>query len=324
MAAADTVETVAGQIGSDQLGTTLAHEHLRTSSEPVRTQFPHLYDIQAEEAAAIKQIEGAMSHGVKTIVDPACMDLGRDVGLAQRVAAATGAQIVMCTGVYGVHYTFLPQHFANREPQALADAFVHDITEGIQETDVKAAFLKCAVDEPGITEHVEKILRAVAIASKQTGTPIMAHSHPGTRRGLEIMDLFDSEGIDPKLVHVAHTGDTDDLDYIEELLARGPSIGMDRYGLDIILPTAQRNATVIELCKRGHADRMMLSHDACATIDWFPPELIAQMAPDWHMSFIFESVLGALHDGGVSEEQTAMMLGANVAAWLAPAAGGEG
>ncbi len=323
MAHGDTVETVTGPIDADELGTTLIHEHLRTSSESIRTQFPHLYDLEAEETAAIKQVEGAMSHGVKTIVDPACMDLGRDVGLAQRVAAATGAQIVICTGAYGVHYTFLPQHFANQEPQALADAFVHDITEGIQGTDIKAAFLKCAVDEPGITEHVEKILRAIAIASKQTGTPIMAHSHPGTRRGLEIMDLFDSEGIDPKLVHVAHTGDTEDLDYIEELLARGPSIGMDRYGLDIILPTAQRNATVIELCKRGYADRMMLSHDACATIDWFPPELILQMAPDWNMSFIFESVLGALRERGVSEEQTAMMLGSNVAAWLAPG-GGEG
>ncbi len=244
------------------------------------------------------------------------MDLGRDVNLALAVTEATGIQLVLCTGVYGSHYTFLPQHFANAEPSALADALVHDITVGIQGSEVKAAFLKCAVDEPGITEHVEKILRATAEASRRTGAPIMAHSHPATRRGLEIMDLFDAEGIDPAKVQIAHTGDSTDLDYIEQLLGRGPYIGMDRYGLDIICPTAERNAVVVELCKRGYAERMMLSHDACATIDWFPAELIGAMVPDWHFGFIFESVLPTLVDAGVGEAEIEAMLGGAVAAWL--------
>ena len=74
---------------------------------------------------------------------------------------------------------------------------------------------------------------------------------------------------------IAHTGDTDDLDHIEELLALGPYIGMDRYGTAIFLPDEQRNTTVAELCRRGYASRMVLSQDACATIDWFPEELIA-------------------------------------------------
>ena len=311
-----TIETLSGPVEASELGRTLGHEHLRTTFENVREQWPHLYDVEAEEARAIEQVERAMSHGVETIVDPACMDLGRDVRFSQRVAEKTGIRLIACTGIYGSHYTFLPQYFANREPEALVEAFVHDLTEGIQGTEVKAAFLKCAVDEPGITEHVEKILRACAAASRETGAPIMAHSHPGTRRGLEIMDVFDDEGIDPARVQIAHTGDTDDLDYIEELLNRGPYIGMDRYGLDIILPTAQRNATVVELTNRGYGERMVLSHDACATIDWFPLELIGQMAPDWHMGFIFETVLPALHEAGLGEEQTGAMLGSNVSAWL--------
>ncbi len=310
------VETVGGPIDAASLGRTLGHEHLRSTSEAVRTQFPHLYDEAEEERYAVEQIERAMAHGVKTIVDPACMDLGRDARFAQRVVERTGIQLVMCTGIYGAHYTFIPQHFANFDPEELVAAFVHDIEVGIQGTDVKAAFLKCAVDEPGITEHVERVLRACAEASKRTGRPIMAHSHPGTRRGLEIMDIFESEGVDPSMVQVAHTGDTDDLDYIEELLQRGPYIGMDRYGLDIILPTEQRNATVAALVERGHAERMTLSQDACATIDWFPREMVAEMAPNWHFTYIFETILGQLHELGVSEEQTEAMLGSNVHAWL--------
>ena len=311
------VETTEGRIEADRLGVTLPHEHLQTTSESVRKQFPHLYDLEAIEAKAIEWVEDARSRGVETIVEPTPMDLSRDIPMVLRVAEATGMRFVVCTGVYGSRYTFLPQHFSNQEPDALADAFVHDIEEGIQGTEVKAAFLKCAVDEPGITEDVDKILRGCARASNRTGRPIMAHSHPETRRGLDIMDVFDDEGVDPKLVQVAHTGDTDDLDYITELLERGPFIGMDRYGLDIILPTEQRNATVVELCKRGHAERMMLSQDACSTIDWFPDEMIAEMAPEWNFTYLWRAILPALHEAGVSEDETSMMLGSNVHRWLA-------
>jgi phosphotriesterase-related protein len=309
------IETVAGPVDDGELGTILAHEHLVTISESVRSQFPHLYDEAEEARRAVEQVRRAMDHGVRTIFDPACMDIGRDVQLARRVVDETGIQLVLCTGIYGSRYTFLPPAFANREPDYLIAALRHDVEDGIQGTDVKAAFLKCAVDEPGITDDVEKVLRAVAQTSHATGVPIMAHSHPATRRGLEIMDVFEQEDVDPRKVQIAHTGDTDDLDYIEELLARGPWIGMDRYGLDIILPTDRRNATVVELCRRGYADRMMLSQDACATIDWYPPELIAQMAPNWHFTFLWEGVLPALREAGVTDEQIATMLESNPRAW---------
>jgi phosphotriesterase-related protein len=311
-----TIETVGGPVEDSQLGLTLTHEHLSTTSENVRAQWPHLYDDAREYDLAVEQVRAAMDRGVQTIVDPSCMDLNRNVRLAQRVVQETGVQLVMCTGIYGAKYTFMPPYFENREPTALVDAFVHDIEEGIQGTGVKAAFLKCAVDEPGITEHVERILRAIAQTSLRTGRPIMAHSHPATRRGLEVMDVFDDEGVDPRKVQIAHTGDTDDLDYIEELLGRGCWIGMDRYGLDIILPTEKRNATVVELAKRGYADRMMLSQDACATIDWFPEEMVKQMAPNWHFTFLWEGVLPELSDAGVSDDQIDTMMRENPRGWL--------
>ncbi len=310
------IETVSGPVEDGDLGLILAHEHLRTTSENVHAQFPHLYDEDFAYGRAVEEVENALEKGVRTIIDPACMDIGRDVHLARRVVEATGVQLVMGTGIYGMRYTFLPPFFQNREPEAMVEAFVHDVEVGMQGTDVKAAFLKCAVDEPGITEEVEKILRAIAEASRRTGKPIMAHSHPGTRRGLEIMDVFDDEGIDPGKIQIAHTGDTDDLDYIEALLARGPYIGMDRFGLDIILPNDQRVATVVELSQRGHTGRMTLSQDSCATIDWFPEEMRAQMAPNWHFTYLWEGVLPALSDGGVSDGDIETMMRHNPRSWL--------
>lgn len=310
------IQTVTGAVSAEELGVTLGHEHIRTSAEGIREQWPHLYDEAAEEKRAIDQLEAAKAHGLQSIVEPTCMDLGRDIELMRRVSEATGINVIPCTGVYGAHYQVIPQHFSNQEPDYIAEAFVHDIEEGIQGTEIKAAFLKCAVDEPGVTEQIEKVLRAAALAHKQTGRPIMAHSHPQSRSGLAIMDIFDDEGVEPAKVQIAHTGDTDDLEYITELLGRGPYIGMDRYGLDIFLPTSQRNATVVELCERGYTERMILSHDACGSIDWFPDEMIAEMAPNWNFSYIFEEILPALHEAGVSEGQTSAMLGPTSATWL--------
>jgi phosphotriesterase-related protein len=244
---------------------------------------------------------------------------GRDVRFSRRVCEETGLQTVVCTGIYT--YDHLPFFFTNREPDAIADCFVHDIERGIQDTDVKAAFIKCACDEPGMTENVEKVHRAAARASLRTGAPIMAHSRPANRTGLEQMKVFEEEGVDPRKVQIAHTGDTDDLDYIEELLSRGPWIGMDRYGIDMYLPIDNRNATVTALLERGYADRMMLSQDYCSTIDWFPPEVEEQLrptaAPKWSMTLLFEEIIPTLKEAGMTDDQLETMMVENPRRWLA-------
>jgi phosphotriesterase-related protein len=310
------IQTTSGPVDITEIGKTLVHEHLITAHEGLRFQWPHLVDAEAELDRAVAQVEAAKGHGIQTICDPSCLDLARDVRLNIAVAEKTGVKFVMATGIYGQHYTFLPHYFQTREPQAMVDVFTHDLTEGIQGTEVRAHFLKCACDEPGLTPDVEKIHRAIAQTSLATGAPIMAHSHPASRTGLDQMRVFVEEGVDPSKIQIAHTGDTDDLGYIEELLETGCTIGMDRYGLDIFLPTENRIATQVALVERGYADRMVLGQDACATLDWFPAEMVGQLAPDWNFTFIFETVIPELLERGVTQEQIDAMLGENVWRWL--------
>ena len=204
----------------------------------------------------------------------------------------------------------------------MADLFVHDIEQGIQGTDVKAAFIKCAADEPGVTENIEKVHRAAARASVQTGAPIMAHSRPASNTGPRQVEIFLEEGVAPEKIQIAHTGDTDDLDYIEGLLDKGVYIGLDRYGLPMFLPTDNRNRTTLELLKRGHAERMFLSQDFVVALDWFPTEFMEQIVAgglveeDWSMTLLFERVIPALKEGGMTDEQLDTMLVANPARWL--------
>jgi phosphotriesterase-related protein len=313
------VETVNGPVDVEELGLTLIHEHFRVTDEAGRMQFPHLYDEQGEWDAAMSDANAVKEHGVQTVVEPSAMFHSRDAAFSKRVADESGLNIVLASGVYT--YDYLPQVLANRDEDAIAAIFVHEVENGIQGTGIKAAFIKCAADAPGLTPTIEKIHRATARASRQTGRPIMAHSRPASGTGLEQMRIFDEEGVDPAKVQIAHTGDTDDLDYIDRLLATGCWIGMDRYGLDIYLPTDRRNATVLALLERGRADRMFLSQDYCSTIDWFPLEVQAYLkaneVPKWSMTFLFEEVIPALKERGMTDDQLNQMMVENPKRWLA-------
>ncbi|HTA06797.1 MAG TPA: hypothetical protein VK774_10570, partial [Solirubrobacteraceae bacterium] len=203
------VQTVQGPVEADELGLTLAHEHVRFRDEAVAEQWPGRYDDQLELEAALLAVNQAKDRGVRTIVDPTAMFGGRDVRFMKRVAEETGVRIVACTGIYS--YDYLPHYFANRDVDVMADHFVEDIEIGVQGTDIRAAFLKCAADAAGVTDNVEKIHRACARACVQTGAPIMAHSMPAVGTGPRQLEIFREEGVDMTKVHVAHCGDSDDI-----------------------------------------------------------------------------------------------------------------
>ena len=301
------VETVQGAVDADELGLVLAHEHVRFRDEAVAVEWPERYDEQLELDAALVAVNAAKAHGVQTIVDPTAMFGGRDVRFMKRIADETGVRIVACTGIYS--YDYLPHYFENRDVDVMADHFVEDIERGVQGTQIKAAFLKCAADAAGVTEHVEKIHRAVARASVQTGASIMAHSMPAVGTGPRQVEIFKEEGVDMARVQIAHCGDSEDLDYIEGLIDSGVYVGLDRYGLEMYLPIDKRNATAAELLRRGHAQRLMISQDFCASIDWFPPEAAEVFESsgairNWSMTLVFEEVVPALRELGVMDDDT--------------------
>lgn len=301
------VQTVQGPVAAEELGLTLVHEHVRFRDEAVAEQWPGRYDEQLELDAALVCVEAAKDRGVRTIVDPTAMFGGRDVRFMKRVADQTGVQIVACTGIYS--YDALPHYFENRDVDVMADHFVEDIEIGVQGTDIRAAFLKCAADAAGVTANVEKIHRAVARASLQTGAPIMAHSMPAVATGPRQVEIFAEEGVDMSKVQIAHCGDSEDVEYIEGLIEQGVYVGLDRYGLEMYLPIEQRNAVAAELLRRGHAEWLMISQDFCATIDWFPPEAAAVFEGhgairNWSMTLVFDEVVPALRELGAMDDES--------------------
>ncbi len=162
-----------------------------------------------------------------------------------------------------------------------------------------------------MTPGVERVMRAVAAAHHQTGVPITVHTHPGSRTGLEVKRvLCDSAGVDPGRVVLGHSGDTTDCDHLAELADAGFLLGMDRFGINLATTFEARADTLVEMCRRGYAERMVLSQDAACYIDWIDPNVLPFL-PQWHYLHIHDEVLPYAREHGVTEEQIATMLTAN-------------
>jgi phosphotriesterase-related protein len=315
------VETVKGPIDTSALGTTLMHEHVFVLNEEIRRNYPASWAEDERTEDAVTQLNALRERGCGTIADPTVIGLGRDIERIQRVAARTDLNIIVATGIYT--YNDVPLYFRYRVAgedgvDPMTTLFAGDITEGISGSGVKAAFLKCAIEEEGLTPGVERVMRAVARAHAATGAPVMVHTHPGSRSGLTALEVLRSEGADLSRVILAHSGDGTDLDYLSELADAGCLLGMDRFGLDIILPLEQRVATVAALCEKGYAESMVLAHDASCHIDWFDRELVPAFAPRWHYQHMFDDVLPALRERGVTDTQIDTMLVANPQRFFSP------
>ena len=319
------VPTFTGEIGADDLGLTLIHEHVFVGHQELDLNLPHP---EWDEAAAIDTAVGGFAAlhevGVRTVVDLTVPGLGRDVARVREVARRSDVRLLAATGWYTADV--LPAFFHTHGPAGsvggedpLETLFRGDIVAGIAGTGIRAAALKVVTDTPGFTPDVARVWRAAALVQRETGVPVFTHSHAPTRGGLEQQRVLGELGVPLDRVVIGHAGDSPDLDYLRELAAGGSYLGFDRFGMEHVAPDAQRIDTLLALLEEGLAHRIVLSHDAAFFSRVTPPSWRARVTPRWHMHTLFDDVLPRLRAAGVDDDQITTMLVDNPRAILAGA-----
>jgi len=300
------VQTVCGEIDAAELGFTYMHEHVVAATPGFYTSYPERWDEEQVRREATERLHRLRGKGVTAIVDMTPADFHRIPELVRDVSQETGVHIVHATGGYW-HSTLF---FEWQPMERIAELFLGDIEQGMNGTDVRSGILKFASDAGGMTPTATKIGRAVARVHQQTGVPISTHSHMASRGGLAQLELLEREGVDLSRVIIGHSNDTRDVEYLELLIAQGAWVGMDRFGIDMILPNDERIDLLVEMCERGHADRIVLSHDVTCYGDWIPPDWGVPL-PNWVQTHVTDHVVPALLEHGVTPEQIDQMLVGN-------------
>ncbi|MBT5774589.1 MAG: phosphotriesterase [Dehalococcoidia bacterium] len=295
------MQSATGPIDTNDMGFTLTHEHVLVSSPPILLQYPDRFDLDADLAIAVSNLKAAYEAGVRTIVDLTPITLGRNAPHIRSAAEQSGVQIIVATGLYYYHDVY----FSVQPTDAITDLFVEDIEQGIGDTGIHAGVIKAAT-EPEMTRLNERFLRATARAHRRTGVPIGTHTFPEAQTGLDQIRVFQEEGVDLGRVIIGHSDDSDDIDYLDQIIQSGAYCGMDRIGLPNPRTSEQRADMIAALIQRGHANRITLSHDA-GRMHGFSEEVKAERIPDWRYTFVPLEFSQLLRDRGVSDDTIEQM-----------------
>lgn len=307
------VNTVLGPISTDELGITLMHEHVffgYPGWEGDRTIAP--FDPETIVNNALAVFEELKGYGLKSYVDATPLDGGRNVEVLKEVSEKTGVNIICSTGYY-FEEEGSPAYWKFRASLGdvsgeLYELFHTEITEGVCGTGIKAGVIKVGSSKGEITDYEKMIFKAAAEVSRDTGAPIITHTHEGTMAP-EQADFLIANGADPKRIQIGHMSDNLDLDYQEDTLKRGVYVSWDRMGLQGLAGCPMdedRYKVLIELIKRGNANKLMISHDTIMTWLGRPlnlPEAALPLVANWHPTHLFKNIIPALKQGGVTDEQ---------------------
>jgi phosphotriesterase-related protein len=310
-----TVNSTAGPLDVSELGFVLPHEHVLICSPDVRQVWPASFDDAFARQRCITRLKAARAAGVDTLIDVTTIDFGRDARFVHEVATAADLPVIICTGLWNV-----PLYFQWRPLEVAQEFFVHEITEGIDGSSLKAGVIKVTSNATLLTPAQDKVFRAAARAHRQTGVPISTHTEASQQCGLDQQRVLAEEGVDLTRVIIGHS-ETEDYDYLKRLLDRGSYLGIDRFGADnqadpdaaarLGRPThAQRLRIVSTLCRQGYAGQLLLSHDV-AGLSVFPPDWFDQTYPNARFDYISLTVIPELLEAGVSQAQIDQMTRAN-------------
>lgn len=312
------VETVRGAVAVEDLGPALLHEHIFIASPEGVLNHNHTWgdpwwDEELRVADAVSKLQEAQDIGIRTLVDPTAFGLSRNIHRLQRVNAQVDLNIVVCTGIYA--FLEVPAYLKYRTAEQLASIFTREIEVGIDDTGVKAAFLKCAIESYGVVGDLPLILDAVGLTHVATGVPVMVHTNGESQTGRLALEQLTARGVDPRRIVIAHAGDSTDLDYHRHLADAGAMLGFDRFNTGFSTDDA-RVESLVQLIDEGYIDRIHLSHDASTFNDFMQHN---QPFASVSMSYthIHRTVLPKLRAGGVTDAQIDEMLIANARRFLA-------
>ena len=292
------IPTVLGEIEDNVLGVTLFHEHVACVNPCFYNAFGEKWFPREKVIErAVKLFKQAKEEcGVSTIIDGTPIDLGRDIEMIKEVSLRSGVNILVSSGIYHNEEAFLH----GKRPEKLAKFFIEECQRGIENTNVRPALLKCATGRLRVTEINEILLTAMAITQKETGLPLYCHNEHEVKTAYAQLSVFEKHGVDMSKVVIGHCSDCYDIEYLTDLLKKGCYLGFDR-----IYPSAyeKQAETISELIAKGYEDKLLVSHDYAAFLDFGDTYFEMQELDNRDFTTVHKKLFPALKGMGITNNQ---------------------
>ncbi len=268
------IRTVSGEIKRDQLGPTLAHEHLCCDISHTSGRADNR---MLDWELIVQELEFFKNAGGRGILEVTPVDLNADPAALRRIAQASDIHIVR--GISFYQEACYPEWLRSATVDQITEFFVREIEEG--QDGVPAGFIgeigthnQPQPDPAGyrLSEAETRVFQAAARAQQRTGVLISTHASLG-RAGHAQLDVLEKAGADLSRVVIGHCDthilgeEQEDLDYYLPILDRGAYVEFDLISWNREWPggmtdaeRAQRLSTLIRL---GYSKHLLIATDTC-------------------------------------------------------------
>lgn len=324
-------QTVNGAVDPRTLGPTMTHEHLLIDFSTMFVEPPEASQkflahqklsmenlgwirynwtsnldnlLLIEEKTALNEAMYYKREGGGTLVDATTIGIGRDPLALSRLARATNLNIIMGAGWYidKVH----PEDMGSRTENDLAKQIIKELTEGINETNVKAGIIGEIGCSWPLTDNERKVLRAAATAQSETGAPILIHPGRDESAPNEILEVLAEAGANLERVIMGHLDRTvfsDDTTI--EIAKSGCYMEYDLFGNESshyplpgsYMPNDEQRLEKIQLLmNEGFGEKVLVAQDICTK-----HRLVKYGGHGYH--HILQNIIPRMKQKGFSKEE---------------------
>ncbi len=232
----------------------LVHEHVLVDFVGADRIRPGRYDRDEVFRVARPKLEDVKRFGCRRLLECTPNFLGRDPDLLARLADAVGIEIWSNTGLYGAaDHKFVPAFARGETAEQLARRWIAETREAW-----RPRFIKTGVNRGPLDEMDRKLVRAAAIASRETGLTIASHTGDGAA-ALEQLEIVDAEKVKPAKVVWVHAQNEPDRQVHEKAARAGAWVEFDGVGPKT---AAAHLECVRSLAAKGLLGRILISQDA--------------------------------------------------------------
>lgn len=281
-------------------GSVLVHEHILVDFTPAATFKPYRYDRDEVVRAARPHLEAVRKLGCRRLQECTPNWLGRDPILLRTLADLTGVEIWTNTGLYAARdRQHLPDYAVQESAEQLARRFEREARQGVE--GLKPRFIKIGVNGGPLHPLDRKIVEAAALAARETGLTIAAHTGDG-KAAREELEVVTARKVPARQFVWVHAQSEKDQTVHEELARAGAWVEFDGVGPQSL---DWHRRCVTHLGEKGLLGRVLVSHDA----GWYHvgepgggtyrgyttvyDELLPALKPEWGRMLLVENPVAA-------------------------------